>query len=61
MSLLHAYGCHIMQGYYFSKPVPAAEFARFRLEYGGQTPKPTGKPGAGSKLSLLQAAAGGLH
>jgi predicted signal transduction protein with EAL and GGDEF domain len=34
MDLLLAFGCHIMQGYYFSRPVPAADFARFRREYG---------------------------
>ncbi len=33
MTLLIQYGCYLMQGYYFSRPVPAADFARFRLQY----------------------------
>jgi predicted signal transduction protein with EAL and GGDEF domain len=62
MSLLHAYGCHIMQGYYFSKPVPAADFVRFRLEYGGQKAAPKAKaPGNGRVISLLRSAVSNGH
>jgi diguanylate cyclase (GGDEF)-like protein len=62
MSLLHAYGCHIMQGYYFSKPIPAADFSRFRLEYGGQMPMPKKNTNGGrSKVSPLRSAVFGVH
>ena len=30
---LKAMGCDMVQGYYFSKPVPAEEFERFLLEH----------------------------
>jgi EAL domain-containing protein (putative c-di-GMP-specific phosphodiesterase class I) len=29
LALVHAGGCDEVQGYYFSKPVPADDFARF--------------------------------
>lgn len=62
MCLLHAYGCHIMQGYYFSRPVPAADFARFRLEYGDQKVLPKANtPGSRKNISPLHAAFGGTH
>jgi diguanylate cyclase (GGDEF)-like protein len=62
MCILHAYGCHIMQGYYFSKPVPAAEFAQFRREYGDQKPLPKAKQNSSRKtVGLLQSAIGGTH
>jgi EAL domain-containing protein (putative c-di-GMP-specific phosphodiesterase class I) len=32
LALLAAHGCDLMQGYYFSKPVPAAEFGRMLRE-----------------------------
>ena len=32
LNALKAMGCDIVQGYYFSKPLPAAEFERFLLE-----------------------------
>lgn len=38
MCLLQAHGCHIMQGYHFSRPIPVADFARFRLAYGERKP-----------------------
>ena len=57
MCLLHAYGCHIMQGYYFSRPIPAADFASFRREYGEQKQLPKMKSkGKSSAISLLRAA-----
>ena len=57
MCLLHAYGCHIMQGYYFSRPVPAADFAAFRREYGDQKQLPAIKSQSKSSVvSLLRAA-----
>ena len=57
MCLLHAYGCHIMQGYYFSRAVPAADFAAFRREYGEQKVVPKMKSHAKSSvINLLRAA-----
>lgn len=62
MCILHAYGCHIMQGYYFSRPVPAADFAQFRREYGDQKPAPKAKSVATrSMMGLLQSAVGRAH
>jgi diguanylate cyclase (GGDEF)-like protein len=62
MCILHAYGCHIMQGYYFSKPVPAADFAQFRREYGDQKPLPKAKQNSSKQmLGLLQSAVGSAH
>ncbi|MEQ1515484.1 MAG: EAL domain-containing protein, partial [Usitatibacteraceae bacterium] len=62
MCILHAYGCHIMQGYYFSRPVPAADFAQFRREYGDQKPLPRTKQKGNRKMvGLLQSAASGAH
>jgi EAL domain-containing protein (putative c-di-GMP-specific phosphodiesterase class I) len=59
MCLLHAYGCHIMQGYYFSRPIPAADFARFRLEYGDQKALPRSNAAGGRKvITPLHAAFG---
>ena len=29
-------GCSVIQGYYFSKPLPANEFEKFLIEKGGQ-------------------------
>jgi len=60
MCVLHAYGCHIMQGFYFSKPVAAAEFARFRREYGDQPAlaKPAVRKSA-NPINLLREAIGG--
>jgi EAL domain-containing protein (putative c-di-GMP-specific phosphodiesterase class I) len=34
LDLLRRFGCYIMQGYFFSRPLPAAEFARYRREFG---------------------------
>jgi EAL domain-containing protein (putative c-di-GMP-specific phosphodiesterase class I) len=57
MCLLHAYGCHVMQGYYFSRPVPAVDFAAFRREYGDQKQLPKQKAqNQSSVVSLLRAA-----
>lgn len=51
LNLLRKFGCHIMQGYYFSRPIPAADFARYRREFVVQTslpsrprPERTGEP-----------------
>ncbi len=58
MCLLHAHGCHLMQGYYFSRPIPATDFARFRLEFGDQNPLPKKKSaGSGKFTGLLSAVA----
>ena len=45
MFTLKAMGCDIVQGYYFSRPLPAAEFERFLLEkkHGGYTFPTKGK------------------
>jgi len=57
MCLLHAYGCHVMQGFYFSKPLPAADFARFRCEYGDQKSLArTSVRSSGAVINLLQSA-----
>ena len=40
MRLLQTHGCHIMQGYYFSKPIPAADFKRFRCGYDNKNTSP---------------------
>jgi len=55
MNLLNAYGCHTMQGYYFSRPIPAADFSRFRLEYGDQNPLPQVKPWVAGNSSVSAA------
>lgn len=55
VTLLNAYGCHTMQGYYFSRPIPAADFARFRLEYGDQNPLPKVKPWVAGSSSASSA------
>ena len=62
MCLLHAYGCHLMQGYYFSKPIPAADFARFRLEYGDQKQQPKPKSrSSGKGITTFQTVLSGSH
>jgi len=59
MCMLQTYGCHLMQGYYFSRPISAAEFARFRLEYGDQKmPSKASVRGGGRVISLLRSAVG---
>ena len=36
MNMLKDVGCDIVQGYYFSKPVPASEYEKFLTEYIGR-------------------------
>ena len=47
---LKALGCDYVQGYYFSKPVPAAEFVRFLVERGKESAEIT--PEVRKRLSL---------
>ncbi|MBR2798674.1 MAG: amino acid permease [Clostridia bacterium] len=47
---LKALGCDYVQGYYFSKPVPAAEFERFLVERGKESAEIT--PEVRKRLSL---------
>ncbi|MGI5874008.1 MAG: EAL domain-containing protein [Bacillota bacterium] len=53
MLALKAMGCDIVQGFYFSKPVPAAEFERFIEEKRRFLEKPTAaaKPAAAAKAA----------
>jgi EAL domain-containing protein (putative c-di-GMP-specific phosphodiesterase class I) len=56
LCLLHAYGCHIMQGYYFARPLDSRALAQFRREYGDTKNTPQWKIPAKSRVvSLLGA------
>lgn len=34
LAILHGEGCHLMQGYHFSKPLPAANFEQWLQRWG---------------------------
>jgi sensor c-di-GMP phosphodiesterase-like protein len=59
--LLHAHGCHIVQGHYFSKSVAAADFSRFRRKHGDQAPLPIANLRGSRKIPVMSSAAAGRH
>jgi DNA-binding NtrC family response regulator len=52
LNYLHSHGCDEMQGYYFSRPLPAAGFERLLREH-GQLPAEALSPGRPDKAVLV--------
>jgi diguanylate cyclase (GGDEF)-like protein/PAS domain S-box-containing protein len=58
MRLLQRRGCHLMQGYYFSRPVAAAEVTALIAENQARGPKPEWRLGDGARTMTLVQPAG---